>query len=187
MIIRPSFTVLSGAAVGLVGAAAVYGAVSSSATPPAAKSVVAVAPVPAAQCARGQKLEDGVCVIHVVRTVLVPATAAGLFPAAPQAQGATPYAQSGTASSAPEDAATPSSASAETPAAAAPAARTAAARTAAARTAAAKSEAEGTETEVGKGADDATEGSGDAAEGSESHDGMSDGGAPVAGQTSTSH
>jgi hypothetical protein len=32
---------------------------------------VAAAPGRAANCARGQKLEKGVCVIHVVRTVVV--------------------------------------------------------------------------------------------------------------------
>jgi hypothetical protein len=78
MIIRPSFTVLSGAAIGLVAGAAVYGAVSSSATPTLkpTKAVVAAAPAAVASCAKGQKLEDGVCVIHIVRTVVVPAPAA---------------------------------------------------------------------------------------------------------------
>ena len=77
MIIRPSFTVLSGAAIGLVAGAAVYGAVSSSATPTLkpTKAVVA-APAAVASCAKDQKLEDGVCVIHIVRTVVVPASGA---------------------------------------------------------------------------------------------------------------
>jgi len=92
MIIRPSFTVLSGAAIGLVAGAAVYGAVSSSATPTSqpTKPVVAAAPAPAAPCAKGQKLEDGVCIIHIVRTVVVPAPAAALVPTtsgAPEASG----------------------------------------------------------------------------------------------------
>ena len=84
MIIRPSFTVLSGAAIGLVAGAAVYGAVSSSATPTLkpTKAVVAAAPAAAASCAKGQKLEDGACVIHVERTVVVPAV--GPAPAAAQ-------------------------------------------------------------------------------------------------------
>jgi len=78
LIIRPSFTVLSGAAIGLVAGAAVFGAVSSAATPTAktAKAVVAAAPAAPAHCAAGQKLEDGVCVIHIVRTVVVSAPAA---------------------------------------------------------------------------------------------------------------
>jgi hypothetical protein len=82
MIIRPSFTVLSGAAIGLVAGAAVYGAVSSSATPTLkpTKAVVAAAPAAVASCAKGQKLEDGVCVIHIVRTVVVPAPAAAQLP-----------------------------------------------------------------------------------------------------------
>ena len=82
MIIRPSFTVLSGAAIGLVAGAAVYGAVSSSATPTLkpTKAVVAAAPAAVASCAQGQKLEDGVCVIHIVRTVVVPAPAAAQLP-----------------------------------------------------------------------------------------------------------
>lgn len=96
MIIRPSFTVLSGAAIGLVAGAAVYGAVSSSATPTLkpAKAVVAAAPAAAASCAKGQELEDGVCVIHIERTVVVPAPAAAqlpttsLVPAATSNQGA---------------------------------------------------------------------------------------------------
>ena len=52
MIIRPSFTVLGGTAIGLVAGAAVYGTISSAsaATPTAvkpAKAVVAAAPAPA--------------------------------------------------------------------------------------------------------------------------------------------
>ena len=76
MIIRPSFTVLSGAAIGLVAGAAVYGAVSSSAdqTSTPAKATVAAVPASAAQCAAGLKLEDGVCVVHVVKTVVVPSS-----------------------------------------------------------------------------------------------------------------
>ena len=75
--IRPRTSVLSGAAVGLLAGAAVYAAVSSSvvATTPralkAAKAQVAAAPARAADCARGQKLENGFCVIHVVRIVVV--------------------------------------------------------------------------------------------------------------------
>ena len=82
MIIRPSFTVLSGAAIGLVAGAAVYGAVSSSATPTLkpTKAVVAAAPAAVASCAKGQKLEDGVCIIHIERTVVVPAQAAAQLP-----------------------------------------------------------------------------------------------------------
>ena len=77
MIIRPSFTVLSGAAIGLVAGAAVYGAVStasaatSTSVKPAKASVAA--PAAAARCAAGQKLEDGVCIVHVEKTVVVAA------------------------------------------------------------------------------------------------------------------
>ena len=78
--IRPRITVLSGAAIGLVAGVAAYGVVSSPAdatTPTAftvAKAPVATAPASAARCAAGQKLEKGVCIVHVVRTVVVPAT-----------------------------------------------------------------------------------------------------------------
>jgi hypothetical protein len=90
LIIRPSFTVLSGAAIGLVAGAAFYSAVSSAATPTAktAEAVVAAAPAAVAHCAHGQKLEDGVCVIHVVRTVVVPAPAAAQAPTSAGAPGA---------------------------------------------------------------------------------------------------
>ena len=91
MIIRPSFTVLSGAAIGLVAGAAVYGAVSSSAIPTSqpTKAVVAAASASVAPCAKGQKLEDGVCIVHIVRTVVVPAAAALVptTPTAPEASG----------------------------------------------------------------------------------------------------
>jgi len=76
--IRPRTSVLSGAALGLLAGAAVYGTVSSSAvasTPRALKAgraPLAAAPARAADCAKGQKLEKGVCIIHVVRTVVVP-------------------------------------------------------------------------------------------------------------------
>ena len=76
MIIRPSFTVLGGTAIGLVAGAAVYGTISSAsaATPTAVKPAKAVvAAAPAAHCAAGQKLEHGVCIIHVERTVVVAA------------------------------------------------------------------------------------------------------------------
>jgi hypothetical protein len=105
MIIRPSFTVLSGAAIGLVAGAAVYGAVSSSATPTLkpTKAVVAAAPAAVASCAKGQKLEDGVCVIHVVRTVVVPAVvpapAAAQLLTTPRVLGATSNQGSGSSAS----------------------------------------------------------------------------------------
>jgi hypothetical protein len=79
----PRTTVISGAALGLVAGAAVYGAVSSSAeattqTAFKAKAPVAVAHVSAANCAANSKLEKGVCVVHVVRTVVVPPSAASI-------------------------------------------------------------------------------------------------------------
>jgi hypothetical protein len=81
--LRPRTTVLSGATIGLIAGAAIYGAVSSSATdkaPTAAKPAsasVAAAPVSAARCAAGQKLEKGVCIVHVQRTVVLPAAGGG--------------------------------------------------------------------------------------------------------------
>jgi|SRR5450631_494208 len=81
----PRTTILSGAALGLVVGAAVYGAVSSSAGSPIptafkAKAPVAVAPAIAPGCAGTAKLEKGVCVVHVVRTVIAP-PAASVAPA----------------------------------------------------------------------------------------------------------
>ena len=81
MIIRPSFTVLGGATIGLVAGVAVYGAIStaSAATSTSVKPAKAIvaAPAAAASCAVGQKLEDGVCVIHIERTVVVAAPSTG--------------------------------------------------------------------------------------------------------------
>jgi hypothetical protein len=76
--LTPRTTVVGGAALGLLAGATVYGAVSSSAqeTAPAAFK----APVPAAarlaSCTAGSTLENGVCVVHVVRTLAVPSSAA---------------------------------------------------------------------------------------------------------------
>ena len=83
---RPRAAITSGAALGLVVGATVYGAVSSSADvqvaqKPQAKAPVAVAPVLATGCTGAAKLENGICVLHVVRTVLAPPPAAA--PAAP--------------------------------------------------------------------------------------------------------
>jgi hypothetical protein len=78
--IRPRTTVLSGAAIGLLAGAAVYGAVASSSatalspTPIKPALVSATTPrAPGAPCAKGQELEHGVCIVHVERTVVVPA------------------------------------------------------------------------------------------------------------------
>lgn len=70
-------TVFGGAALGLVAGAAVFGAVSSSATSsaPSKPGLVSVGTVPAASCAAGQELEHGVCVVHVEKVVVVPAPA----------------------------------------------------------------------------------------------------------------
>jgi hypothetical protein len=83
--IRPRTSVLSGAAIGLIAGATVYGAVSApsptfSGYKPV-NAIMAVATARAAGCAAGQKLEHGVCIIHVVRTVVVPATASAARPA----------------------------------------------------------------------------------------------------------
>ena len=76
--LSPRTTVMSGATIGLIAGVAIYGAVSSSAAkvPTAVQPAsvkVAVAPANAAQCAADQKLEDGVCVVHIERTVVNPA------------------------------------------------------------------------------------------------------------------
>ena len=85
--LTPHTTVIGGAALGLLAGATVYGAVSSSAqnrAPAAFK-----APVPAAarlaSCTAGSTLVNGVCVVHVARTVRVPSPAA---PAAATAKAA---------------------------------------------------------------------------------------------------
>lgn len=84
--LSPRTTVLSGATIGLIAGAAIYGAVSSSATTKAptaskpASATVAAAHVSAARCAAGQKLEKGVCIVHVERTVVVPAPASASVP-----------------------------------------------------------------------------------------------------------
>ena len=74
--IRPRTTILSGAALGLFAGAAVFGAVSSSSavasspTPLKPALVSANTPVTLAPCAKGQKLEHGVCIVHVERTIV---------------------------------------------------------------------------------------------------------------------
>lgn len=104
MIIRPSFTVLGGAAIGLVAGAAVYGAVSTSAaTSPSLKPARAAAPAAVGHCAPGQNLEDGVCVIHVERTVVVPASPAAEVRTTPRASGVTPGTKPSSGSSASGD------------------------------------------------------------------------------------
>jgi hypothetical protein len=82
--IRPRTTVLSGAAIGLLAGAAVYGAVASSSamalspTPIKPALVSATIPrAPLAPCGKGQKLEHGVCIVHVEHTVVVPAAGSG--------------------------------------------------------------------------------------------------------------
>jgi len=79
---RPRRSVMLGTALGLVAGSAVYGAVSSAsvtATTPLIKPALVSAATPVAAlapCAKGQKLEHGVCVVHVRRTVVVRAPAA---------------------------------------------------------------------------------------------------------------
>ena len=65
--LRPKIAVVSGAAIGLIAGAAVYGAVSTSSTMKPASLSTPVT-VGTAQCAAGQELEHGVCVIHLERT-----------------------------------------------------------------------------------------------------------------------
>ena len=75
--LRPRTMVMGGAALGLVAGVTLYGAVSSAAEvrAPAAFKAPVAAPARFADCAAGAKLEKGVCVIHVVRTVVAPAAA----------------------------------------------------------------------------------------------------------------
>ena len=82
--IRPRTPVLTGAAIGLLAGAAVYGAVASSSatalssTPIKPALVSATTPrAPGAPCAKGQELEHGVCIVHVEHTVVVPAAGSG--------------------------------------------------------------------------------------------------------------
>jgi hypothetical protein len=91
---RPRTTVLGGIAIGLTAGVAVYSAISPSAvtTPPMAVTafrvpkppvtVTRVIPAPAnpAPCATGSILKGGVCVVHVVRTVVIPASVTGSNP-----------------------------------------------------------------------------------------------------------
>lgn len=74
-------TVITGAALGLLAGAAVFGGVSSAASehqPAALKpaAAVATAPAQAAPCSPNSTLVEGVCVVRIVRTVVAPATAA---------------------------------------------------------------------------------------------------------------
>ena len=73
--IRPGICVLAGATIGLFAGAAVYGAITSSppVLPRAANAAMARGRVVAAGCAPGQSLQHGVCIIHLVRTVVVQA------------------------------------------------------------------------------------------------------------------
>jgi len=98
--IRPRTTVLGGATLGLIAGAAVYGVVSSgsvTASSPApfkpalvsATSAPAAAPAPA-PCARKQKLERGVCIVHVQRTVVVAAPRSGTSVSSGSNQGSDP-------------------------------------------------------------------------------------------------
>lgn len=78
--LRPRTTVISGATLGLIAGAAVFGAVSSSSVTASSSAPFKPALVSAATprtalapCAKGQKLEHGACIVHVVHTVVVPA------------------------------------------------------------------------------------------------------------------
>lgn len=95
--LRVRTTVFGGAALGLIAGAALFGAVSSSSATapapfkPALVSVDTVPAVPAANCAAGQELEHGVCIVHVEKTVVVPA------PASAQAEAPAPGSSRGIA------------------------------------------------------------------------------------------
>jgi len=82
--LSPRATVISGAALGIIGGAAVFGAVTPSTSSPTptvfkqASATRAIAPkAAAAPCAKGSKLEHGVCIVHVVHTVVVRAPDGG--------------------------------------------------------------------------------------------------------------
>jgi hypothetical protein len=89
--------VMGGAALGLIAGVTAFGAMSdpAQATMPAAyttaKPTVTATPN-FALCAAGSKLEDGVCVVHVVRTVEAPASATSSGAAATSAGTLTPAA-----------------------------------------------------------------------------------------------
>ncbi|HYO19434.1 MAG TPA: hypothetical protein VES02_12305 [Dermatophilaceae bacterium] len=74
--IRPRTAILSGATLGLLAGAAVFGSVSSSSaiasspTPLKPALVSASTPNTLAPCAKGQTLEHGVCIVHVERTIV---------------------------------------------------------------------------------------------------------------------
>jgi len=95
--LRVRTTVFGGAALGLIAGAALFGAVSSSSATapapfkPALVSVDTAPAVPAANCAAGQELEHGVCIVHVEKTVVVPA------PASAQAEAPAPGSSQGIA------------------------------------------------------------------------------------------
>lgn len=95
--LSPRLPVTVGAALGLVAGLAIYGGTTSLtvATKPvaftvakAARAPVAAAPARFANCAAGQKLEKGVCVIHIVRKVVIPPPAAVVAPARAPVTGA---------------------------------------------------------------------------------------------------
>ena len=93
--LNPRITVIAGASVGLIAGVTAYGASVSAPAPvaykPARVSLTSapVRPAPArpAPCTAGQKLENGVCIVHVrhirhvVHTVVVPAPAPAPAPA----------------------------------------------------------------------------------------------------------
>jgi hypothetical protein len=92
--LTPRTTVIGGAALGLIAGATVYGAVASAATPmtPAAFKAPVAKTARLANCSANTKLENGVCVVHVLKTVTVPATPASAAAKAKAAHqgGATP-------------------------------------------------------------------------------------------------
>lgn len=100
-LLRPRTAVLGGAGIGLIAAAVIYGTLSSAsvaastaASVKPAKVVVAAVPAAAkpvaAHCGKGQKLEHGVCIIHVNRVVHVVKVVVRPAPVASFAQARTP-------------------------------------------------------------------------------------------------
>lgn len=116
--LRVRTTVVGGAALGLIAGAAVFGAVSSSSATapapfkPALVSVDTAPALPAANCAAGQDLEHGVCIVHVEKVVVLPAPASvqAEAPAAGSSQG---ISSAGDHAAEPSDALEPSDGAAE--------------------------------------------------------------------------
>ena len=98
--LRSRTTVLGGLAIGLIAGVGAYGATTPPSTTPAPASFTMSVP-PAyepllkqrrprpAPCGAGQKLRNGICIIHVIRTRVIPAPAVTSNPASSQSSSGT--------------------------------------------------------------------------------------------------